>query len=237
MAQALPTSPPVAAGRRLVPAEVDWSRYDFVDFGCSKGGSLKFAKKRFAAQNGLGVDVDALKIEQALARGFDVVEGDLHALRGKRKVRFVSMVQFLEHLPELAAVERVVAKAAQLAKDFLYINHPSFDDEHFLLSQGVRIFYHHWAGHTCHVRSDQFFEIFERLGLLQYHVRPIKPILDSSHPAILPASAPMDQHEYDPSQHGAKPRLGFPYPVYQHLEFFVALRPFDKAEWRAIVSG
>ena len=163
MAQALPASPPVAAGRRLAPSEVYWSRYEFVDFGCSKGGSLKFAKKRFAAENGLGVDVDSRKIEQALARGFDVVEGDLHALRGKRQVRFVSMMQFLEHLPELAEVERVVAKAAQLAKDFLYIHHPSFDDEHFLLSQGLRIYYHHWSGHTAHVRSDQFFEIFEHL--------------------------------------------------------------------------
>lgn len=237
MTQAVTSRPALRSGQRLAPAEVDWSRYDFVDFGCSKGGSLRFATRRFAAKAGLGVEIDPGKVGQAVAQGFDVVEGDLHALRGKRQVRFVSMMQFLEHLPELSEVERVIAKAASLATDFLYIHHPSFDDEHFLLSQGLRLYYHHWSGHTAHVRSHQLFELFERLGLLQYHVRPLKPIFDSSHPAILPASAPMDQHEYDPNRHGPKPQLGFPQVIHQHLEFFVALRPIERAAWRAIVRG
>jgi len=237
VAQAAPSKPSVAPGRRLAPGEVDLSRYDFVDFGCSKGGSLRFAKRRFRAKAGLGVDIDPAKIAQALESGFDVVQGDLHALRGKNSVRFVSMMQFLEHLPELAEVERVVAKAANLASDFLYIHHPSFDDEHLLLAQGLRLYFQHWSGHTAHVRSTHFFEIFERLGLLQYHVRALKPVFDSSHPAILPSSAPIDQHEYDPNLHGPKPQLGFPQPIHQHLEFFVALRPIPKADWRAIVGG
>jgi SAM-dependent methyltransferase len=232
------SGPTKAPGRRLAPAEVKWSRYEFLDFGCSKGSSLDFARRRFRARGaGLGVEIDPRKVAQALEKGFDVVEGDLHALRGKRCVRFVSMVQFLEHLPELGEVERVIAKAAELATDFLYIHHPSFDAENLLLSQGLRLYYHHWAGHTAHVRSAQFFEIFERLGLLQYCVRPQKPIFDSSHASILPSTAPIDQHEYDPHLHGPKPLLGFPEPIYQYLELFVALRPVPKGDWGAIVGA
>lgn len=221
----------------LSVVDVDLSHYDFLDFGCSTGGSLTHCRKRFKAGAGLGVDIDPAKIREALANGLDALVADPHGLRGTKLVRFVSMMQFLEHLPSLKEVERAIAKAAELATDFLYIHHPSFEDEHFLLSQGLRLYYHDWHGHRTHVMWSDFSRIFERLDLLQYHVRPILPIRDSRSPVVIPSGAPRDQHEYDASRHGPKRFVRFPVPVFQHLEIFVALRAFESAEWSTIVSG
>jgi SAM-dependent methyltransferase len=215
---------------------IPWWKYEFADFGCSTGGSLNHCLKRFDARSGIGVDIDPIKVERTRAAGFDAALADLHKLEGSKSVRFVSMMQFLEHLPSLDDVEKVVAKAASLATDFLYINHPSFEEELYLAERGLRIYYHHWSGHTAHVTRDEFFAMFERLGLLQYHVRPIGPIESSAHEAILPTSAPINQHQYDPELHGEKPAIKFDRTIHQHMEFFVALRPFEADEWKAIVA-
>jgi hypothetical protein len=215
--------------------DIPWGKYEFADFGCSSGGSLKHCLKRFGARSGVGIDIDSDKIAKARAAGCDAMEADLHALSGRKAVRFVSMMQFLEHLPGLEDVERVIAKAASLATDFLYIHHPSFDDEEYLRSQGLMLYYQHWSGHTAHILRDDFFEIFERLDLLQYHVRPIQPVESSDHESIIPVEAGINQHQYDLEKHGDKPSIQFPRPIYQHMEFFVALRPFTPEEWRSIV--
>lgn len=216
---------------------IDWSRFDFLDIGCSEGGSLRHCKRRFRAGEGLGIDLDAAKIAKVRAQGLEAVQGDVLELGAQGVVRFVSMVQFLEHLPDVTTVERVLAKAVGLATDFVYIHHPSFDDERYLVSKGVRLYYHDWSGHRCHLESRELFAMFERLGLLRYHVRPIRPVYDSRHPAILPLSAPRNQHDYDESRHGPKPLVHFDKPVFLHTEFFVALKPFEDSVWRGIVFG
>ncbi|MFP8872035.1 MAG: class I SAM-dependent methyltransferase, partial [Myxococcota bacterium] len=177
------------------PVTIPWWKYEFADFGCSQGGSLAHCLKRFDARSGIGIDIDPDKVEKTRAAGFDAALADLHQLDGTKSVRFVSMMQFLEHLPSLTEVERVIGKAASLATDFLYIHHPSFEDEHYLESNGLRLYYHHWTGHITHVLRNEFFEMFERLGLLQYHVRPLLPIASRDHEAVLPLSAPVNQHQ------------------------------------------
>lgn len=214
---------------------IPWWKYEFADFGCSTGGSIKHCLKRFGARSGIGIDIDPAKVEKTRAAGFDAALADLHTLEGEKSVRFVSMMQFLEHLPTLDEVERVVAKAASLATDFLYIHHPSFEEEHYLLGEGLRLYYHHWSGHTTHVTRDEFFAMFERLGLLQYFVRPIQPLVCSDHEAILPSEAPINQHQYDAELHGPKRSVAFPRTIHQHMEIFIALRPFEAQEWREIV--
>ncbi len=227
-----PLTRPPDEGRVSIP----WWKYEFADFGCSTGGSLKHCIERFGARSGIGIDIDPIKVEKTRAAGFDAALADLHKLDGEKSLRFVSMMQFLEHLPSLEEVERVVAKAASLATDFLYIHHPSFEEEHYLLGQGLRLYYHHWSGHTTHITRDEFFTMFERLGLMQYHVRPIQPVIRSDHESILPSSAPINQHQYTAELHGEKPSIPFPRPIHRHMEIFIALRPFSAEEWRAIVA-
>ncbi len=234
-ATSVPSAAPVEEPANPERVQIPWWKYEFADFGCSTGGSLNHCMKRFGARSGIGIDIDPAKVEKTRAAGFDAALADLHTLEGEKSVRFVSMMQFLEHLPSLDEVERVVAKAASLATDFLYIHHPSFEEEHYLEGQGLRLYYHHWSGHTTHVTRDEFFAMFERLGLLQYFVRPIQPIARSDHDSILPSSAAINQHQYELEKHGEKPSFAFPRPIHQHMEIFIALRSFSEQEWREIV--
>src|SRR4051794_2951081 len=132
--------------------DVQWPDYGFLDFGASSGGSIDFCEKRFQRGRGLGVDIDPAKVEAAAARGLDVVEADATSLELDDAVSFVSMMDFCEHLPGLDVVEAIIASAARAARDFVYIHHPSFEAEHYLVTKGVRQYWHDWTGHTAHIR-------------------------------------------------------------------------------------
>jgi hypothetical protein len=194
-------------------ADVDWTLFDFVDFGCSKGGSLDWARRSFKARKGLGVDLDPSKVAQTLEAGFDAVIADATKLEARDAVRFCSMMDFLEHLPGLDVVEASIERAAAVATDFLFIRHPSFEGEGFVEQLGFRQYWWHWRGHTAHPQVAEYCSMFERLGLNQYTIRYRDPITDSDHPSILPVDAPIDQHDYDSALHSPKPRPLPPPPV------------------------
>jgi hypothetical protein len=216
--------------------QVDWDRYGFIDLGASSGGSLRFCEKRFARGPGIGVDIDSAKVEKARERGLDVVEADATSLELDDVVSFVSMMDFCEHLPGLHVVEAIVASAARAARDFIFIHHPSFEAENYLVTKGVRQYWHNWTGHTAHIRISDYCEIFDRLGLTQYMVRFTDRVSDSNHPSVLPLSAAKNQHEYDPEAHGEKPYVAFDEPVWRSQDIFVAVRPFAPAEWKQVTD-
>jgi len=217
--------------------EVAWDDYDFIDFGSSSGGSLNHCRKRFRADRGIGVDLDAAKVEVARSNGLDVVVGDATRLEVNKGVRFVSMLDFLEHLPDLSTVEAAIRSAADAATDFLYIKHPSFEGSDYLRSLGVRQYWWLWSGHTCHASVADFESIFTRLELDDYIIRYVEQITDSDHPSIVSAAGPRNQHAYDPGTHPPKPYLRFNRPVWRLQEIFVALRPLGPAEWGALTQA
>jgi SAM-dependent methyltransferase len=233
------TLPPSEAGAlsgRDALAEVDLSKIDFLDLGSSKGGSIAYCVKRFHAGEGLGIDTDPGKVRQAREAGADVVLGDATALGLDKPVRFVSMMQFLEHLPDHAAVEATIASAAAAATDFLFIHHPSFEGEAYLESLGFRQYWWHWRGHPAHVTVEDYCNMFERLGLTSYMIRYIERIEHSSHPTVLPLSAPIDQFDYDAGKHPAKVDVRFRRPVWRFQEIFIALRPLRPKDWERITA-
>ena len=189
-----PSTPP-QPGAESVPTlrEVDWTLFDFIDLGCSKGGSLRFCRKRFDARRGLGVDIKPAKVQQTLDAGFDAVLADATKLDVEDAVRFVSMMDFLEHLPGLDVVEASLERAARVATDFIFIRHPSFEGEGLLENLGLRQYWWHWTGHTAHPQVADYCTMFERLGLSQYTILYREPIRDSDHPSVLPVEAPIDQ--------------------------------------------
>jgi SAM-dependent methyltransferase len=239
----LQTSPLQASNDPIVGAipstlgAIDWSLYDFIDFGCSSGGSLQHCAKRFNATRGLGIDIDGKKVTEARKKGLHAIAADITDIPGNKVVRFASMMQTLEHLSDLKKVEATITRASELATDFLYIHHPSFEDEHYLRANGLHLYYHNWSGHPCHALRTELFRIFEKLDLLTYHVRPLMPIVDSSHPSVLPLGVPKNQHEYSEEIHGPKLFVRFDRPIYQHVEMFVLLRPMETQAWRKIVHG
>ncbi|MBR5230846.1 MAG: class I SAM-dependent methyltransferase [Clostridia bacterium] len=44
---------------------LDFNRYDYLDFGCSSGNSLSYGSKYFGGTACLGVDIDQEKIAEA----------------------------------------------------------------------------------------------------------------------------------------------------------------------------
>jgi SAM-dependent methyltransferase len=215
---------------------VDWEDYDFVDLGCSKGGSLQHCLRRFGASRGLGIDIDPAKVQQTRDAGFDAVEVDARTLNLDGQVSFISMLDFFEHLPDLEMVEEILAASARSARDFLYIKHPSFEGQEYVEQLGLRQYWWDWHGHTCHVRVADYCDMFERLGLNTYKIRYIERISSSSHPSVIPTSMPPDQLGDAAATVVDKPDLELDPPIWRRQDIFVALRAFDAEEWTELTK-
>lgn len=227
------------AQRTRIRRDVARRGYDFLDLGSSKGGSIEFCVRRFGARRGLGVEPDPDKVRRLHEQGFDVLACDLFALDlPPDSFRFVSMMDLLEHLPDLGTVERALGVARELARDFLFIRHPLFDATPSLAAVGLKQYWTDWRGHTAHILVSDFRDMFRRLGFQQVAWNYRKPAHDSDDPSLLPLAAPPDQHHYDAERHGPKPqpKIVFPQPVYGQLDLFVALRAYGPREWSALTA-
>jgi len=216
--------------------DLDLSDFDFLDLGCSRGGSIRQCAKRFGASRGLGIDQDSDKVLEALDAGLDAALGDATSLELDGQARFVSMMDFLEHLPSLEMVERTLASAAAAATDFVYVFHPSFEGEDYLGELGLRQYWWHWKGHRCHPTVADYCAILDRQGLHDYMVRYLGPIHSSDHESIIPSTAPVDQHSFDRQTHGPKPSIVFPRAIWRAQEIFIALRPLPAGDWARITA-
>jgi hypothetical protein len=211
-------------------------RADFIDLGASRGNSLLYCQKLFGGR-GVGIDVNPRKVEEARAKGLDVVLADARTLELPRGVRFVSACDFLEHLPDLATAREILAGVARAATDFIFIRHPSFEGEEMLRAHGLRQYWHNWSGHPNHMRVSDFCEAFADLGLNRYAICYRERIEHSSHPSIIPLGARRNSGRYEPELHGPKPDVDLPEPVFRAQFIFVALRDFRRREWERIVSA
>lgn len=203
--------------------DVDLGDYDFLDFGTGDGASLRRAAELFGGR-GLGIDIDRKKIARAQERGDDIVYGDITALPRRKTVRYVFMDNFLEHLPDYDLVQTMLDVAAAVAEEFVYVRHPSFEDEAYLASVGLKQYWHDWSGHPSHLVLPEFAAMFKKVGLGPVDVEYLYPASDSSDSSILPLDAPQDQHEYDATAHGDKPHIDFPRPVYRQIRLRAYVR-------------
>jgi hypothetical protein len=220
---------------------VEWSAFDFIDLGCSLGGSLSYCARRMHVRPGIGIDKDPRKVAGARAAGHEAVVGDATDLRLRGVVRFVSMMDFLEHLPDLDTVRAVIAAAAAAATDFLFIRHPSFEEEEATCALGLRQYWWNWTTHTAHVRCSDYRAIFADLGLHKYTIHHRGEVHDSGDASVHPIDAldPLgwfNQGAYDDAVHPPKPSIRFAAPLRRAQDILVALRPFSDAEWSSIES-
>ncbi len=215
---------------------IDVSSYDFLDFGASRGGSIDFAQARLGGDRGLGIDIDPRKVAEMQNLDLDCIQCDVTRLdMPTGAVRFVVMSHFLEHLPDSTTVWKVLASAAQVATDFLFIQGPYFDADSYLHSLGLKFNFSDWRGHTHHLQIPELGAHLENLGLTSHEFRVRLPLTDSSHPAIHTLDTPPDQLDYDPAVHPAKPRLTFTEPVFFEMVCYVQLRPLDN--WTDIIQA
>ena len=212
--------------------------YAFLDIGCGSGGSTTQCQSRFGLGRGLGLDWYEADLETARARGLDVASCDVTRVNlPARCVAFASMMDVLEHLADEAAAVDLLERLASVARSFLFIRHPSFDDGEYLAERGLRFSWTDWTAHPNMMRIDDFRRVFAALGWRDHVIVPNMRITDSRHPALVPSSAPTNTVEYDEARHGPKPLIEFEPPIYGKYDIFVRLDPgMAEAEWRRVTT-
>lgn len=196
--------------------DANLSLYDFFDFGAGDGASLQRCEKLFGGR-GLGIDNDPNKVALATERGADVVLGDITKLPRRKMVRYVCMDNFLEHLPDYSTAHEMLSVAAAVAVEFLYIVHPSFEDEAYLRELGLKQFWQDWTGHTSHLLVSDLTSMLNEIGGQPLTLEYVNPRWDSTDSSILPSSARPDSHHYDFGMHGPKPYVSFERPVHWQI--------------------
>lgn len=204
--------------------------YDFVDFGCSAGGSMAFARDHLGARRGLGLDIDRRKVEATREAGFEAEVTDVTTLDPAQAgtTRFAILAHFLEHLPELALAEACIDAAVRVADEFVFIRQPWFDADEALREMGLKLYWSDWHGHPNHMRLAELRAPLDRMlrqgRIGGYVLFGRTPVTDSDDRTIHPLSAPRNQHHWELELHGAKPSVAFGFPVYRELGALVRTR-------------
>lgn len=212
-------------------------RFAFIDLGSGTGGSIDYCVRRFGRAPGRGFELDPRKVAEARRAGFDVVEADVRLVRvPDRSVEFVSAMDFLEHLPDVATAASVLERFARVARDFLFIRHPSFEDAEYLANLGLRFSWSDWRGHPNMMEIEDFVTLFRHFGWTEYAIVPRNLITDSMDTRVVPLSAPTDTVVYDPSVLEPKPRVRFERPVFAQYDIFVRLSEgLNDADWESFL--
>jgi SAM-dependent methyltransferase len=217
---------------------------ELIDLGCGTGESLHAAVERYGVA-GIGVDRSERFVEVARERGLTAFQADILELRPDDLpgVKYVMLDNVLEHMPDLAAVEQVLAQSFRLASRCVHVRHPSFEDEEYLESLGLKLYWTDWIAppnaHTCHARLHEFVEIANRLGVYRIRIEPVRRYHDSTHTEVLPLSAAPNQSYTVPQprwddtdngvyfglRHGPKPEVVFERPVYFAFDIFFLVGP------------
>lgn len=199
------------------------NKYDFLDLGCKVGNSIGYAHRKYGGR-GLGVDFKPGMIKQARENGYDAIVGDALKLDfPANSFRYISMMHFLEHLPNEKAVKQTLKNCKKWAREFFFIHHPSFEDVEYLKKLGFKIDWTDWIGHTAMLTTKDFKRIFKNLGLNNYEIRQEMLIEDSSHEHVVPLDAPTDTLRYE-KKLGSKKKVKFDKPIYGRLEILVNLK-------------
>jgi len=202
---------------------------EFIDFGCSQGGSIKFAKKHFDAINGLGIDIDPVKVEMTRSLGFDAEVADLTKFQGLGKqVRFSIMSHFLEHLPSIELTKSCLLSAISISEEFIYIQQPYFDSDGYLFRNGLKLFWSDWSGHPNRMTSLEFHNLLSPLlsnGVIsRFAIYGCNPIVNSHDKIVHPISSPINQHQWEKETHEKKPIIEFSEPVFRELKVLIGLK-------------
>lgn len=219
--------------------------YDFVDFGCSKGGSIAYAQKTFKAKRGIGIDISETKVEATRAAGFEAILGDVRILSAHRNaVSFVTMLDFLEHLPGIKDAKTCIQSAADVARDFVFIRQPWFDSDGYLLSQNLKLYWSDWIGHPNAMTSLELHNILSRTRDVEcFRIYGCGPVKGSEDLAIHSLSSPVDQHDFEQGKHPSKPIVDFDQPVFRQILCLATLKgsemPLDTLEkmvpWSSLI--
>lgn len=216
--------------------KLDFTEYDFIDFGCSSGGSMKFAQTVLGGKKGVGVDIDPKKVEETKKNGYNAFLADATTLHVyKNAVSFVIMSHFLEHLPGIDLAFNCIKSATIVAKDYIYIQQPYFDADGLLLQKKLKLYWSHWSGHKNHMSAIEFhnclYPLVQRGALKRFVILGDERIRTSSSPCIHPLDSPRNSHDWDEVLHSPKRFEAFDFPCFKQIIVCIQINPsfnFDK---------
>jgi hypothetical protein len=208
-----------------VGKSVNEGGYDFIDFGCSKGGSIQFAQRALGGSRGIGIDIDAVKVEQARAAGFNAVLGDVTKVPSRCDVvRFCTMLHFLEHLPTRMAADKCIKTAVTLSRDFVYIRQPWFEGGASLIGLGYKFYWADWPGHPNHFTAIDFINVLGRLERVRrYLIFGRTRIRSTRDAALVPLSAPKKSHADSEQKIAAREKRPVPGALYHEIVCLVQI--------------
>jgi hypothetical protein len=217
------SSPAPAPGVKMLVGKRPKSGYDFLDLGCKIGGSIGWAQRKYGGR-GLGVDFNLELVREAIENGYDAIHADALKLDfPPNSFRFISMMDFLEHLPSEVEVKQTLANCKRWARDFFFIHHPSFEDVDYLKTHNLKLDWTDWHGHPSGLTIRDFELLFNELGLDNFTIERTRLIVNSMDDHIVPLDAPTDTVGYDEGL-GPKKNIEFDRPIYGRVEVVVQLR-------------
>lgn len=210
---------------------IKFKSIDHIDFGCSKGGSLEFAKIRLGGEFGLGIDIDLAKVVATNEAGYAAIQYDINLLPNRKLVKFVIMSHFLEHLHSSVIAKGMLRKALQISSDFIYIQQPFFDSDGYLLERGLKLFWSDWRGHPNRMTSLDMVLILRDLRIegfdFKYSICVHKPIENSADPCVHPLFAPRDSGYFSAELNNNKPKIDFHGNVFRELLILITFPGAD----------
>lgn len=205
------------AGPNTIGDLVASGRYNYIDFGASNGGSLKFAATAFGGR-GFGVDIDPMKIVKLRSSGLEGIVADATSLElDDDAVDYVTMMHFLEHLPNRRLGEAMIASAVRVARRFVFIVGPDFEDGEYLKEHGFKKYYADWRGHQWHHLAREFASICAKHQQCRTFILQTGPFHDSYDRTIHPVESPGDQGPYDAEKHPPKRFMKFDRKIFSAI--------------------
>jgi hypothetical protein len=173
------------------------SQLDWLDVGCSEGKSYSYIQSKFG-KNGLGIDIDPVKVETSRKAGVPAIQLDacnMHIFSdGASKV--VTFMHTLEHLPNVDIVGNILKESIRVATDKVFIRGPMFYSK-YLNELGFQFYWSNWRGHTCHIEPDEIVQIMDEFGYSKYNLMYTRKVHSSKDPCIHPLGGKIDRHDYD----------------------------------------
>jgi hypothetical protein len=197
-------------------------KYRFLDIGTKAGGSLRTAAKRqrVPLSSGIGIDLRRGQLVKARDVGLTVAAMDARCLGFRDGAfEFVWMTEFIEHMADERMAADAIREACRVAREFVHIVTPNWEYEEYLASLGLRFSWQTWAVHPFHVTENALGRVIGSIGVWRDAVTvKTYPVVDSTHPEIVPLTAPRGTIYYSALEHDSKEHIRFEKPLYTKLE-------------------
>lgn len=184
-----------------------FDQYDFFDFGSGKGGCMQFATKKLGGVCGLGFESHEGRNKILNTQGHKCICEDVTKINlPKNAVNFVTMSHLLEHLHTYNDARKIIHLGMHTARDFVFIEGPSFDFDSYLHSLGFKFFWFDGCGHTLRITIDNIVKYVRQKDFYGVSLLTERPFIGSSVvDDIHPLTSLPSQLFYDKDKHPPKP--------------------------------